>query len=129
VTSSILAVVVDCHDVHAVAAFWAAALDRVVVARETHELRVGDPERDATVLYFMSVPEAKTVKNRVHIDLVTDTPLPIEVARLAGLGARVVAEMADPPEHASPDRWTVLADPEGNEFCVTSRADLTGWFD
>ena len=60
-------------------------------------------------ILFQLVPEPKTVKNRVHIDLDADDPA-AEKARLLGLGATVVAEYAG--EHI------VLADPEGNEFCL-----------
>ena len=54
------------------------------------------------------MPETKSVKNRVHLDLTADDPFG-EVARLTELGATVVAEH---------ERWTTLADPDGNEFCV-----------
>jgi hypothetical protein len=59
-------------------------------------------------LWFTRVPEPKTVKNRVHLDL-RAPDVEAEVARLVGLGARVLAEVKD---------WVVLADPEGGEFCV-----------
>ncbi|WP_420855842.1 VOC family protein [Thermoactinospora rubra] len=59
-------------------------------------------------LWFQRVPEAKTVKNRVHLDLRSDD-LEAEVRRLVELGARELARHED---------WVVLADPEGNEFCL-----------
>jgi Glyoxalase-like domain len=62
-------------------------------------------------LFFQLVPEPKTVKNRVHLDLLTDDP-DAEVRRLIDLGARVLAEH---------DSFLVLADPEGNEFCVARK--------
>ncbi|MDO0926281.1 VOC family protein [Streptomyces sp. TG1A-8] len=65
-------------------------------------------------LLFQRVPEAKTVKNRLHLDLHPgDGRRAEEVARLEGLGARVLREVAEPA-----GAWVVLADPEGNEFCV-----------
>jgi predicted enzyme related to lactoylglutathione lyase len=70
--------------------------------------------QDAVRLGLQRVPEARTGKNRVHLDLGTDDR-EAEVARLGSLGASVLAE------HDMPGLWwTVMADPEGNEFCVGS---------
>jgi hypothetical protein len=64
-------------------------------------------------LYFVKVPEGKTVKNRVHLDVMpSDRTQDDEIARLTGLGARIVEDRR--PEFG----WVVLADPEGNEFDV-----------
>jgi hypothetical protein len=119
-------VVVDCRHPASLARFWAAALDGYRVApydeAELARLRsqgVEDPEDDPSVLveagpgvrprfWFTRVPEPKAGKNRVHVDLRADDRS-AEVARLAGLGASVLAAF---------DAWTMLADPEGNEFCV-----------
>ncbi|MGW0567754.1 VOC family protein [Streptomyces tauricus] len=65
-------------------------------------------------LLFQRVPEPKTVKNRLHIDLHTEGgKREAEVARLTGLGATVVREVKEPS-----GEWVVMADPEGNEFCL-----------
>ncbi|MEU0643098.1 VOC family protein [Streptomyces umbrinus] len=65
-------------------------------------------------LLFQRVPEPKTVKNRLHIDVHTgDRPLEAEVARLTGLGAAVLREVKE-----QGGEWVVMTDPEGNEFCV-----------
>ncbi|MYQ81780.1 MULTISPECIES: VOC family protein [unclassified Streptomyces] len=119
-------VVVDCRHPASLARFWAAALDGYQVApydeQELERLRgegVFDPEDDPSVLveagegvrprfFFQLVPEAKTVKNRLHLDLSTDDR-PAEVRRLTALGARVTGEH---------EGWTTLADPENNEFCI-----------
>ncbi|GAA5072193.1 VOC family protein [Nocardia iowensis] len=116
----------DCRHPASLARFWAAALDGYNVAAydeaELARLRavgIDDPEDDPTVLveagpgirprlFFQLVPETKVVKNRVHLDLASDDPA-AEVERLVALGARVLTEH---PEHV------VLADPEGNEFCL-----------
>ncbi len=122
-------VVFDCRHPAVVARFWAEALDGYAVAlyddAELARLRsigVDNPEDDPTVLiegppgaprvWFQRVPEAKVVKNRVHLDVHTDE-LDTEVARLIRLGARVLW-----PER---DGLIVMADVEGNEFCVTTR--------
>jgi hypothetical protein len=71
-------------------------------------------------LLFVAVPEQKQVKNRVHLDLMPlDHPRDVEVDRILGLGARLVDDQRRPDGSG----WVVLADPEGNEFCV-ERSDI-----
>jgi hypothetical protein len=72
---------------------------------------------------FLKVPEPKTIKNRVHICVrPVDRSRDEEVERLLGLGARLVDDLRD-----GDSGWAVLADPEGNEFCVlATRADEAG---
>lgn len=124
-------VVVDCSHPASLARWWAATLDGYRVApydeAELARLRaegVEGPEDDPTVLvepdpaargaaagpriWFQRVPEPKVVKNRVHLDL-TVHDLAAGTAELVARGATVVAEH---------DGWVVLADPEGDEFCV-----------
>ena len=98
----------DAADAAVIAAFWAEVLGRSVVAGATKEsasLAAREGTGDAPIM-FHGVPEAKTVKNRLHLDLITDD-FDTEVARLRSLGATEVAAFP---------RWTTLADPEGNEF-------------
>jgi hypothetical protein len=123
-------VVVDCHDVAAQARWWAEALgwkiayeaeDEMVIVppRALDESRQIPVEEQGPGLVFVPVPEAKTVKNRLHIDLApfAGDDQAAEVARLEGLGAtRVDIGQGDRP-------WVVLADPEGNEFCVLTSRD------
>ena len=110
------AVIVDCHDPGRVARFWAAALDWVISRDEDPEWVVEPPEgsRDDCVvadLLFIKVPEAKTIKNRLHFDLRPEDQA-TELARLEGLGAtRADVGQGD-------QVWIVMADPEGNEFCL-----------
>ena len=74
---------------------------------------VGIPGEDRPRMYFVKVPEGKTVKNRVHLDVMpTDGTQDEEIARLTGLGATIVMDRR--PEFG----WVLLADPEGNEFDV-----------
>jgi hypothetical protein len=114
-------VVIDCADHEVVVAFWSAALGgwRRRNVNEQFVALVPPPGLDAGAgppplpLLFQKVPEAKVVKNRVHLDFRSDDRA-AEIARLVGLGATVRAE------HCLDDFcWTVLADPEGNEFCVS----------
>ena len=69
-------------------------------------------------LLFIRVPEVKTLKNRVHLDLQPDTTRDEEVDRLTGLGARLV----DDQRRSDGSGWVVLTDPAGNEFCVERSA-------
>ncbi len=118
-------IVIDCSRPAATARFWAAALDGYAVApyddAELARLRaqgIEDPEDDPTVLvephgggprlWCQLVPEPKRVKNRLHLDLVSTDP-EAEIHRLVGLGASTLARHDD---------HCVLADPEGNEFCL-----------
>jgi predicted enzyme related to lactoylglutathione lyase len=115
-TLQVSEIVIDCADHGAVVDFWMAALGEYTrhVTNEQYVaivpvLRsVGRP-----VILFQRVPEAKTVKNRVHLDLRADS-MAAEVERLKGLGATVIAERT----LGQSLRWTVMEDPEGNEFCV-----------
>ncbi|MGW3146336.1 VOC family protein [Streptomyces sp. NPDC001177] len=106
-------VTVDAADPVTLGRWWATALGWVVVddAPDEYEIR---PEPDRLPgLLFVAVPEAKTVKNRLHLDFRPDDQ-ESEVARLLSLGAgRAGVGQGEQP-------WTVLTDPEGNEFCVLS---------
>jgi len=108
-------IVIDCADHGAVVDFWQAALgyEREGVNEQYVALfRPGPSEPGRPTLLFQKVPEPKVVKNRVHLDLRGEV-MAGEVERLRGLGATVVAERS-----LGDLRWTVMADPEGNEFCV-----------
>jgi hypothetical protein len=110
-------VVVDAHDCELLARFWSAALGwRITVETDDEwaiEPPLGSPEADvAPDLLFVRVPDKKVVKNRLHIDL-RPVDQQAQVQRLVDLGARRVE--VGQPEDVS---WVVLADPEGNEFCV-----------
>jgi glyoxalase superfamily protein len=123
-------VVVDCHDVKAQSRWWASVLgwqiayeaDDEVVVVPTYALdasRVIPAAERGPGLVFVPVPEAKTLKNRLHIDLAPgkDDNHEAEVRRLESLGARRI-------DIGQGDaKWVVLADPEGNEFCVLTPRD------
>ncbi len=118
-------VVIDCHDIAAQGRWWAQALDYRIAYEADDELVLVPPhalaEADSTPvekqgpgLVFVRVPDSKAVKNRLHLDLAprADDDHDAEVRRLEELGASRV----DVGQGGSP--WVVLADPEGNEFCV-----------
>ncbi len=124
---NVFTVVIDCTDPRLLAGFWAEVLSCDARERNTDEYLVSDPNGKAFPLYFMKVPEPKVGKNRFHLDLVTDGSMSEEVDRLVNLGARLVEVRQDPETLENPDTWTVLEDLEGNVFCVTSYATLSGW--
>lgn len=124
--ATLLAIVVDCRDSFSQAKYWATALGRQVSERNANEYLVRDQSRGGTPLYFMNVPEAKTVKNRVHLDITTEGSIEDEVARLVAAGGTLVEMRQDPATLANPDTWAVLQDPEGNEFCVLNADSVTG---
>jgi hypothetical protein len=103
---------IDAHDPPALAAFWAAALRQDILFEDDEEVIVGAAPDLYPGLCFLKVPEDKVVKNRLHLDLDPDDR-DAEVARLIQLGARRV-DIGQGPDVT----WVVLADPEGNEFCV-----------
>ncbi|MFP5020871.1 VOC family protein [Pseudonocardia phyllosphaerae] len=112
-------VVVDATDPVRLGRWWAEALDWVVVNPSPREFEIRPPGDTAPGLIFVAVREHKRGKNRLHIDLRPDGVRDSEVARLLMLGAtrRDVGQRAG--RHGDgPVTWTVLADPEGNEFCV-----------
>jgi catechol 2,3-dioxygenase-like lactoylglutathione lyase family enzyme len=112
----------DCDDVLKMVAFWTAALGRPVDQGSSElyaSIGGADGSRPEPAWYFHKVPESKRVKNRVHLDLVDADPS--AVRELVRLGATVTAEH-EVPGHP----WTVLQDPEGNEFCIAA-SSFTGW--
>jgi hypothetical protein len=113
--------VVDAADPVGLGQWWAAALDWVVVNDAPDEFEIRPAPDRLPGLLFASVPEAKAGKNRLHLDLRPHDDQDAEVARLVALGAR----RADVGQGA--ESWVVLADPEGNEFCVLAarRRDVT----
>jgi hypothetical protein len=124
-SGSLLAVIVDCQDPLRLGEFWAEALDYEVAERDAGEVMVSRPGA-GPVLYFMPVPAPRTAVNRLHLEVVTTGSMETEVARLADAGAQVVEVRHDPPTYDNPETWTVMRDPEGNEFWVTSTSTLTG---
>ena len=112
---SLAHVTFDCHDAVALAGFWSQALGRPVDdGAEPFFASIGFPSQPGQNAWlFIQVPEDKTAKNRMHIDLTSDGR-DAEVARLVALGATKVGEH-DEYGH----QWCVLHDPEGNEFCVS----------
>jgi hypothetical protein len=124
-TSRIAVIAIDSADPRPLAEFWAAVLGwRILDEDDDGTVSIG-PDRAAwPSIDVVKVPEPKTVKNRLHLDLRADgSTMAEEVERVLRLGARH-ADVGQDPDSS----WTVLADPEGNEFCILSRSvqDVTG---
>jgi hypothetical protein len=137
-------VTIDCRDPNQLATFWAAVLGYKIqdpptgfasweqflesqgVPREAWNSAsaIVDPDGEGTRIFFQQVPEPKSAKNRVHLDVNVgggpSVPLPdrrtsvqAAIERIVGLGATTVGPVEERGEY-----WVVLRDPEGNEFCV-----------
>jgi predicted enzyme related to lactoylglutathione lyase len=120
--STISNITFDAGDPWKLAGFWSQVTGRPIEEDNEpgdHEVALLPEEEGLPLLLFVAVPEAKSAKNRVHLDL--EPALRTrdeEVERLLGLGASLVADRRNPDGTG----WAVLADPEGNEFCVERSA-------
>jgi len=109
-----IGLVLDCADPSRLAGFWSAALGYTTVGGAGNYVMLVDPDAGRPKLLLQAVDEAKTTKNRMHLDI--ETPdVDSEVVRLESIGARRLETDAR-SEHGS--RWVIMVDPEGNEFCV-----------
>ncbi len=106
----------DCANPQSLTSFWSAVLDRPA-DEGASDFFASIDARDESRLswFFIKVPEDKAVKNRLHVDLTADDRH-LEVNRLLALGAK---RISDHDEWGAV--WTVMSDPEGNEFCVGQR--------
>jgi glyoxalase superfamily protein len=119
-TVRIRTITFDCRDPYLLAGFWSQVTGFAEDPGDTNH--PDDPEGlllapdGSLALLFIGVPEKKQVKNRVHLDLAPPSPdqRDEEVRRITALGATVVDDRRKPDGTG----WVVLADPEGNEFCV-----------
>jgi hypothetical protein len=131
-TSRFSELAVDAHDLRKLADFWCAVLDYKIIEEREEVIEIGPEELPAgwgpefvaewkarlraapspPTIVFVPVPEGKTVKNRIHIDVSPIDSQEEEVERLLKLGA-TKADIGQ-----GDVRWTVMRDPEGNEFCV-----------
>ena len=108
-------IVIDCSDPEKLADFWSAAIGYTKAGTVDQYARLRDPEKKGPTLLLQKVDEPKGGKNRVHWDWMADTKEEhqAEIERLVGLGATILAE-----KNELGISWAVMADPEGNEFCV-----------
>jgi predicted enzyme related to lactoylglutathione lyase len=116
-------IVIDAHDLPGLAGFWAEVLGWRILSQRDREVVIGPDPTAPVGICFMPVTETKVVKNRVHLDLTTGPDeRESEIERIIALGAQRV-DIGQTVEES----WTVLADPEGNEFCIVRpKATLVG---
>lgn len=116
-------IVIDSHDLPALARFWAAVLRWPILSEREREIVIGPDERAVVGICFMPTTDEKAIKNRLHLDLTSGAEdRDAEIERILALGARR-ADVGQTGEES----WTVLEDPEGNEFCVVRpKATLVG---
>ena len=107
-------IVIDTRDLPGLARFWTRALGWKILSEREREIVIGTDENAPVGICLMPVTDTKTVKNRLHLDITTGADdRDAEIERLLGLGAQRVDV-----GQTGQESWTVLADPEGNEFCV-----------
>ena len=119
--SAVDALTFDCADHRRVADFWAAVLGYRVADADDEGTLIEDPAGRGWPLLFQVVPEGKAVKNRLHLDLRSSASMAAEVERVKALGATELRYV-----EGGGSFWTVMLDPEGNEFCVL-RGPEDGW--
>lgn len=104
-------VTIDCTDLDKNVEFWTKALNKAVAMRHGESFVLLQQDSGEKIsIGLQKVDDVKNVKSRIHFDINTDN-VEAEVKRLSGLGAT---------EYAQHERWTVMQDPSGNEFCVVS---------
>jgi hypothetical protein len=103
----------DCAEPRRLAEFWCAALGYELADVDDDGALIRDPAGKGSPLLFLVVPEGKRGKNRLHLDLSPPETMAAEVERLLAAGATVQARVAEGESY-----WTVMLDPEGDEFCV-----------
>jgi predicted enzyme related to lactoylglutathione lyase len=107
---------IDARDIRALADWWSSVLSWPAEDTDDGDVVLRAPSGAGPDWLFLAVPEGKTIKNRIHFDLTPDDQQ-AEVERVVGLGARRV------DIGQGEQSWVVLADPEGNEFCILSAQD------
>ena len=112
---------IDCHDPKLLADFWCAALGYRLDEIDEEGAVIEPIEGSGWTFLFQIVPEGKTIKNRLHLDLRPSGSMASEVTRLEQIGATAITRVDEGGSF-----WTVMADPEGNELCVLRGPD-DGW--
>jgi glyoxalase superfamily protein len=109
---------IDCAEPRRLAEFWCAALGYELADVDEEDALIRDPAGKGWPLLFQVVPEGKRGKNRLHLDLSPPHTMAAEVERLLAAGATVQGRVDEGESY-----WTVMLDPEGDEFCVLRGPD------
>jgi catechol 2,3-dioxygenase-like lactoylglutathione lyase family enzyme len=119
VPSRVDTITFDCRDPEELARFWCSALGyRVAEVHEGWGIEIADPSGSGLPMLFLTVPEGKVVKNRMHLDIRPPDSMGAEADRLSSEGGSV--------QRYDDGNWIVMQDPEGNEFCVLQGPE-DGW--
>jgi hypothetical protein len=121
VTLSVDTLLIDCHEPKLLSDFWCAALSYRLDEIDEEDAIIKPAFGQGWTMLFQFVPEEKTVKNRLHLDLRPSGAMATEVARMERLGATAITRVDEGGSF-----WIVMDDPEGNEFCVL-RGPEDGW--
>lgn len=111
--ASVGTIMIDCNDLELMTTFWKEALDLEEKARYPRYVWLSRISENGPALAFQQVPEKRTGKNRIHLDLAATDPEAF-IERVIALGGSRVED-----HEVAGFRWSVLADPEGNVFCVS----------
>jgi hypothetical protein len=115
--SRLAVIVIDAVRPHRIADFWCSVLGWQIIDQDAGVITIAAADRSWPMIDVAPVPESKIIKNRLHFDLRADgVSTAEELKRLLQLGARRV-DVGQPTDAS----WVVLADPEGNEFCLLAR--------
>jgi predicted enzyme related to lactoylglutathione lyase len=114
---SVGAVVIDVNDLDGEVEFWTALFGSHVTRREPDWADIAQLGSDGPMLSLQKVPERKARKNRLHLDVMVD-----DFAAMSALALAHRARVVSPVHEADTTPWQVLADPEGNEFCLITRS-------
>ena len=115
--SRLAVIVIDAVRPQPLADFWCSVLGWQIIDQDADVITIAAADRSWPMIDVVAVPEGKIIKNRLHFDLRADgVSTAEELKRLLQLGARHV-DVGQPPDAS----WVVLADPEGNEFCLLAR--------
>ena len=115
--SRLAVIVIDAVRPHRIADFWCSVLGWQIIDQDAGLITIAAADRSCPMIDVAPVPESKIIKNRLHFDLRADgVSTAEELKRLLQLGARRV-DVGQPTDAS----WVVLADPEGNEFCLLAR--------
>jgi hypothetical protein len=120
-TLSVDTLTIDCHDPKLLADFWCAALGYRLDEIDEEDAVIKSVDGGGWTMLLQTVPDEKGVKNRLHLDLRPSGSMAAEVARLEQIGATAITRVDEGGSF-----WTVMGDPEGNEFCVL-RGPEDGW--
>ena len=108
-------IVIDCNDIERISLFWSQILGLKIAETSLPYIDLDKSSSEAPTVCFQKVPEPKTTKNRVHLDIYV-ADLQVATKNIEVIGGKFMLEHSE-----GKFKWRVMADPEGNEFCIVER--------